>query len=306
VILDMKNAYPAVSLVRLCWLLGVTRQAFYQHHWHQLDLSTEHVLVLEKVRTLREEHPVIGTRKLQVMLQSFMLEHQIKMGRDGLFNLLNTHRMLVRKRRRSLRTTQSNHWFKKYANLIRGWHPSGPMQLWVADITYVPVNNRFLYLSMITDAYSHRIVGYQIAESLEAVHTTEALQMALRNEKITTELIHHSDRGLQYCSYEYVKLLEQNNIRISMTETGDPLENPVAERINGIIKNEYLLHYPIQDSKEALQLLVPTIEKYNNQRPHQSISMFTPNAAHLNPSITNKTWSKIKNQLPCKPISGLP
>lgn len=192
-ILDMKNTYPAVSLGRLCWLLGITRQAFYQHLWHRQDVNTEQSLVLSEVRRLREEHPAIGTRKRQVLLEPFLLSHQIKMGRDTLFDLLSENKLLVRKRKRSIRTTQSHHWLKKYTNLIKGWHPLKPSQLWVADITYVPVKNQFLYLSLITDAYSHKVMGYHIAESLEAVHTTKALQMALQNEKITQGLIHHSD-----------------------------------------------------------------------------------------------------------------
>jgi transposase InsO family protein len=295
-----------VSLARLCWLLGITRQAFYQHFWNEQDISTEQNLVLDQVRKIREEHPVIGARKLLVLLQPFLLEHQIKMGRDALFDLLSENKLLVRKRRRrSIKTTQSHHWLKKYSNLIKEWHPSAPMQLWVADITYVPTRNGFLYLSLITDAYSHRIVGYHIADTLEAVHTSTALQMALENEKKTEGLIHHSDRGIQYCSYEYVKLLEERKIKISMSENGDPLENPVAERVNGIIKNEYLKHYSIQNQNEALQLLHETIKKYNHKRPHQSIGMRTPNLVHTKQLLVNKTWSKKQKNLTCKPISGL-
>jgi transposase InsO family protein len=301
----MKNIYPYASLARLCWLLGITRQAFYQHFWNEQDISSEQNLVLDEVKKIREEHPVIGTRKLQVLLQPFLLEHQIKMGRDALFNLLSENKLLVRKRRRSIKTTQSHHWLKKYSNLIKEWHPSAPMQLWVADITYVPMKSGFLYLSLITDAYSHLIVGYYIAATLEAVHTTTALEMALENEKATEGLIHHSDRGIQYCSYEYVKLLDKRGIKISMSEKGDPLENPLAERVNGIIKNEYLKHYSMQDHNEALQLLHKTIRKYNNKRPHQSIGMLTPDLVHTKQLLVNKTWSKKQKTITCKPISGL-
>lgn len=301
----MKNTYPCASLARLCWLLGITRQAFYQHFWNEQDMSTEQNLVLGEVRKIREEHPVMGTRKLMVLLQPFLLEHQIKMGRDALFDLLSENKLLVRKRRRSIKTTQSHHWLKKYSNLIKEWHPSAPMQLWVADITYVRTRNGFLYLSLITDAYSHRIVGYHIAETLEAVHTSTALGMALENETETEGLIHHSDRGIQYCSYEYVKLLEERQIKISMSENGDPLENPVAERINGIIKNEYLKHYSMQNQNEALDLLHKTIRKYNYRRPHQSIEMLTPDLVHTKQLLVNKTWSRKQKNLTCKPISGL-
>ncbi len=270
-ILDMKNTYQAVSLSRLCWLLGVTRQAFYKHFWDSQDINTEQYLVLEQIRKLRQEHPAIGTRKLYVLIQPYLLEHQIKMGRDALFNLLCENKLLVRKRKRSIRTTQSHHRFKKYSNLIRGWHPSKPSQLWVSDITYVPIKGGFLYLNLITDAYSHKVMGYQIAESLETCHSIKALQMALLAETSNQDLIHHSDRGIQYCSLEYVKLPAQNSIKISMTQTGDPLENPLAERINGIIKNEYLKYYNMQNEKQAQELLRDVINKYNQKRPHESI-----------------------------------
>ena len=301
----MKNIRPCVGLARLCWLLGITRQAFYQHFWNEQDISTEQNLVLNEIRKIREDHPAIGTRKLLVLLQPFLLEHQIKIGRDALFDLLSENKLLVRKRRRSIKTTQSHHWLKKYSNLIKEWHPSAPMQLWVADITYVPMKNGFLYLSLITDAYSHRIVGYHIADTLEAVHTIKALQMALDNEEVVKELIHHSDRGIQYCSYEYVKLLEEREIKISMSENGDPLENPLAERVNGIIKNEYLKHYSMQNQNEALQLLHDVIRKYNSKRPHQSIRMLAPDTVHTKQLLVNKTWSKKQKPITCKPISGL-
>jgi len=268
--------------------------------WHYPSgFLSEQSLVLDQVRKLREQHPVIGTRKLLVLLQTFLLDHQIKMGRDALFDLLSEHKLLVKKRKRRIKTTQSHHWLKKYSNLIKGWHPAGPMQLWVADITYVPVSRRFLYLSLITDAYSHQVMGYHIASTLEAVHSITALQMALQHQPITTGLIHHSDRGIQYCSSEYVKLLEQKHISISMSESGDPLQNAVAERINGIIKNEYLKHYPMQDQNGALQLLHEVIRKYNNKRPHQSIQMFTPEKVHSKQLLVNKTWSKNKKTITC-------
>ena len=159
--------------------------------------------------------------------------------------------------------------------------PQKPGELWVADITYVAIENGFLYLSLITDAYSHKIMGYYIADTLEAVHTTKALQMALESNNVRShQLVHHSDRGIQYCSAEYVKLLQENDIKISMTENGDPLENAIAERINGIIKHEYLAHYTITNQCEAMNTLAIIIDRYNQQRPHQSINMLTPEIVH--------------------------
>jgi putative transposase len=288
----MKDIYPAIGLARLCRLLGITRQAFYQHFWHISDVSTEEQLVLGEVNKIRYLHPVIGGRKLYCLLQSFLIDHQIKMGRDALFDLLAAHKMLVRKRRRSTNTTQSHHWLKKYPNLIKDWHPSKPNQLWVSDITYISIPNGFLYLSLLTDAYCHKIMGYAVADNLEAINTTKALRMALNNlTHIPHDLIHHSDRGIQYCSSEYINLLKENNIRISMTENGDPLENAVAERVNGILKNEYLCHYPLTCLDQAEELLPDIINRYNTLRPHQSINLMTPHEAQIKRPV-NKTWSK--------------
>lgn len=292
----MKDSYPSISLARFCRLLGVTRQAFYQHFWHIADISTEHQLVLDRIKQIRMHHPVIGGRKLYCLLQPFLLEHQIKIGRDALFDLLSAHKLLVRKRKRKITTTWSNHWLKKYPNLIKHWIPEAPHQLWVADITYVETNDGFLYLSLITDAYSHKVMGYHIADTLEAVHTTQALKMALGHSPKYQSLIHHSDRGLQYCSNEYVNLLQQSNIQISMTENGDPLENALAERMNGIIKNEYLQFESINKST-AMQILQSTVFKYNEQRPHTSINMLTPDVVHNQQLLVNRKWNKKKQLL---------
>ncbi len=287
----MKDSYRSISLARFCRLLGITRQAFYQHFWHVTDISTEHQLVLDRIKQIRMQHPVIGGRKLYCLLQSFLLEHQIKIGRDALFDLLSAHKLLVRKTKRRVKTTWSNHWFKKYPNLIKNWIPEAPNQLWVADITYVEANNGFLYLSLITDAYSHKVMGYHIAKTLEAVHTTQALKMALAQLPSCHKLIHHSDRGIQYCSTEYTDLLRQHNIQISMTENGDPLENALAERMNGIIKNEYLQFESLTKST-AMQILKSTVLKYNEYRPHTSINMLTPERVHQEQLLVNRKWSK--------------
>jgi putative transposase len=291
----MKDIYPSISLSRLCRLLGITRQAYYQHFWEVSDITMEHQLVLDHVNKIRQIHPAIGGRKLFYLLQPFILEHQIKIGRDALFDLLAANKLLVRKRRRRINTTQSHHWLKKYPNLIKDWHPLRPNQLWVSDITYIPLTSGFLYLSLITDAYSHKIMGFAVADNLEAVNTIKALHMALANlTQIPDGLIHHSDRGIQYCSFDYVHLLKQNNVLISMTENGDPLENPVAERINGILKEEYLKHYPLINLNQVVELVSDVIDRYNKLRPHQSIGMITPYVAHEKQQLINRTWSKKK------------
>jgi transposase InsO family protein len=172
---------------------------------------------------------------------------------------------------------------RKHPNLIRKFVPTEPNQLWVSDITYWKIKtDEHLYISFITDAYSRKIVGYQVAETMEAIESIQALQMALSalGAESHLHLIHHSDRGIQYCSHAYVKLLQDYNIKISMTESGDPLENALAERINGIIKEEYLETYDISNLKDAKKLLKSVVELYNTERPHMSISNLTPDIIH--------------------------
>lgn len=287
----MKGKYRQVGLSRLCRLLGVTRQAYYQHLWHESSINTEHELVLKEVIAIRKNHRYIGTRKLYEMLQPFLLEHCIKMGRDALFDLLSQNHLLVRKKKRRVYTTNSFHWLKKYPNLIKGFIPKGINELWVADITYWKINNGYLYISFLTDAYSHKIVGYHVGETLEAIGPLEALKMAVSDSSTnTSNLCHHSDRGIQYCSQDYTSLLNLHNIRISMTETGDPLDNSIAERVNGIIKNEYLCSYEINNINEARKILDQVIILYNKERPHMSIGNLTPELIHIEKIKTERTW----------------
>ena len=234
----------------------------------------------------------MGTRKLYNMLQPFMMEHSIKMGRDALFDLLAANGLLVKKRKRKIQTTYSSHWLRKYPNLIRDFIPKAINQLWVSDITYWKISTGdHLYISLITDAYSRKIVGYHVAGTMEAIQSIQALQMALaalEGVVVPVQLTHHSDRGIQYCSGKYVKLLQDNGIRISMTENGDPLENAIAERVNGIIKEEYLNHYQTGNLPEATKQLKKAINLYNNGRPHMSISNLTPSLLHNNQKINHQ------------------
>ena len=302
----MKDCYTGLSLVRICRLLGVTRQAYYQHFWQQEAVGIEESLVLSEVLCIRENHRAMGGRKLYEKLQPFFLQHQIKMGRDALFDLLAANRLLVKKRRRRFITTNSNHWLKKWTNLIREIKPVGINQLWVSDITYFKIAGTYCYISLITDAYSHKIVGYHLAETLESIETVEALKMALKQlpDKLPHSLIHHSDRGVQYCSDIYVKLLQDNNILISMTENGDPLENAIAERINGILKGEYLQHYPIDTLEQAKAYLHKAVNLYNQDRPHFSVGLLTPEIVHIKNLTTEKLWKNYydKNRRIVNPI----
>ncbi|MEP6845777.1 MAG: IS3 family transposase [Panacibacter sp.] len=250
----MKSNFAHIGLAKLCGWFGITRQAYYQNNWEGVSTTLEEDLVIQQVKYIRKNHRRIGTRKLFEMMQPFLLEHSIKMGRDALFTLLSANHLLVRKRKRRIQTTNSYHWLRKYPNLIREFVPTAPNQLWVSDITYWKINTgEHLYISFITDAYSHRIVGFHVAETLETIESIQALQMSLSalGAESHLQLTHHSDRGIQYCSAAYVKLLKDNNIKISMTENGDPLENAVAERINGIIKDEYLETYDIDNIKRC-------------------------------------------------------
>lgn len=290
----MKNHYPKIGLGKFCRLLGVTRQAYYQHFWHQEQYVFEDELVISEVLKIRNNHRHIGGRKLYELLQPFLLEHQIKMGRDRLFDVLSANYLLVKRRKKQTITTNSYHRFKKYPNLIRNLIPTKPNQLWVSDITYWKIATGFVYISFITDAYSRKIIGSHVAQTMEAVETMEALKMAIsglrKGPDCHFQLTHHSDRGIQYCSDKYIKLLENNNIRISMTENGDPLENAIAERVNGIIKEEYLNDYQIDNIKQAKELLKTVVELYNNERPHMSIGNLTPNQVHQNNIKIEKLW----------------
>ena len=276
---------------KLCLLFGISRQAYYQYNNYVTALYLEQELVLQEVIKIRTSHKRIGGRKLFAMLESFMISHQIKMGRDAFLNLLSINKLLVKKRKTRIITTQSLHWLRKYKNKIKNFTPTEANQLYVSDITYWKIGEGNAYISLITDAFSHKVVGYNIAESLKATESIKALKMAISNlNTVDYNLIHHSDRGAQYCCGEYVKLLLDNKIEISMTENGDPLENAIAERINGILKGEYLECYDIETFEEAEKLLHSVIKLYNEERPHMSIGNLTPSKVHDNNIITSKLW----------------
>jgi len=290
----MKSNFSHIGLAKLCGWFGITRQAYYQNNRAEISSAIEEDLIIQQIKNIRKNHPRMGTRKLYQMMQPFLEAHSIKIGRDALFNLLSANYLLIRKRRGRIQTTNSHHWLRKYPNLIREFIPTAINQLWVSDITYWKLNKNHVYISFITDAYSHKVIGYQVAETMEAIESIKALQMALSalGAESHLQLTHHSDRGIQYCSHAYVKLLQDNNIKISMTENGDPRENAVAERINGIIKDEYLETYDIDNIGDAKELLKAVVDLYNSERPHMSISNCTPNLIHHSKTKikTEKLW----------------
>lgn len=277
----MKDSFKSISLADLCLWFGISRQAYYQSKTRVLREAIEQEILLLEVSDIRENHKHLGGRKLFDMLQSFMFDHHIKMGRDGFFNFLRENRLLVRKRKRYHVTTNSNHWMRKYPNLIKDIEPMGPNHVWVSDITYWKTKGGHYYISFVTDAYSRKIVGFNVAKTMEAIESVSALKVALQKLNVPVSgLIHHSDRGSQYCSSKYVEMLKKNNIQISMTENGDPLENAIAERLNGIIKAEYLVDYKVNSLTEAKRVLEAVVNLYNEERPHSSISNLTPSSVH--------------------------
>lgn len=270
------------SITSLCSLLGYSRQGLYKAQQAQEEQHFEEELVVQRVHKLRELQPRIGCRRLHYMLQPFMQQHQIQLGRDGLFKLLYEQGLLVRKRKRKKPvTTNSYHRYKKYKNLIKEFIPLASNQLWVSDITYITLSNSFAYLSLITDAYSRKIVGFYLSKTLDAAGSIKALQMALKNNPSIQNLIHHSDRGVQYCCNAYIGILKHRKIKISMTENGDPLENAIAERVNGILKDE-LLQALYPNYAAAQDGVAKAISVYNHLRPHSSISYHTPIEVHHN------------------------
>ena len=224
--------------------------------------------------------PRMGAKKLHIKLTPKLCAMNINIGRDAFASLLSENNMLIKRKRSRCRTTFSRHRFYKYPNLIRGLVPTAPNQLWVSDITYVAVGNGFIYLSLITDAYSHKIVGWNLAQDLGAANALKALKGALKALPRGIAPIHHSDRGVQYCCDDYVSELEKYKLPISMTENGDPLENAIAERVNGILKTEWIYDAHFGSFAEAKTYVKRIIGLYNSERPHQSISYLTPNVVH--------------------------
>ena len=268
----------------------MSRQAYYDAKKQEQNITIAQMIVLCLVRETRQIMPMIGTRKLIQQLAIPLKEHGIKMGRDQLFELLRYHGMLVRRRRRMVKTTDSHHWLKKYPNLTIGLSLNASEQLWVSDITYIRTMQGFSYLSLITDAFSRKIVGYCLYPTLEAIGCVNALKMAIDNRRKGCKLVHHSDRGIQYCSAAYVEMLQYNKIDISMTQSGSPYENALAERMNGILKNEFYPKRVYQNHKEAFKVLASNIEIYNCKRPHLSLGYLTPEIAHEKEGEFTKSW----------------
>jgi transposase InsO family protein len=297
----LRTKQPQQDIGTLCGLFGKSRQAYYQRLKYNYKEVLKAEILLQLIAGERELMPRIGGRKLLYKLQP-RLPSELLMGRDKFFDFLREYKLLVRRKRYRVRTTNSNHWLRRYPNLVKEFTPSGPHQLWVSDITYIETAQGFVYLFLITDAYSRKVIGWSVGQSLEADHALLALYMALSQLPAGQKNVyHHSDRGVQYCSEKYVKILKKNGFQISMTENGDPLENALAERINGILKQEWLNDMKFKTKQEVADQVNRIINIYNNERPHSSIGMLTPVQAHKRNGELQRLW---KNYYKAKEKEG--
>lgn len=291
-----------MSIEEVCRLVGKSRQAYYQLEKRRTRQYIGDEMVLVYVRGIRVREPRMGTRKLHWLLKAVMKDNGIKMGRDKFFALLHAHSLLVKSCRKRVRTTDSNHGYGKYPNLIKEYEPCGPEQIWSSDITYVSTEKGFVYVSLVTDLYSKKIMGYHVHETLKAEGPLEALRMALKNRSHPeTRLIHHSDRGIQYRSGEYGELLKRNGIQISISAPGNPYENAVSERVNGTIKTEFCLDGYFRNIEQVRKAVKEAVFLYNNHRPHASCDYLTPEQAHHRHGQLKIRWrnypSKIQPQI---------
>lgn len=280
--------HPKISVETICALFGKTRQAYYQRLSYSYQENAEESIVLDLIAELRREMGKMGGRKLW---------HEINrvypgaISRDKLFDILDRHHLKVNRRKRAVRTTWSASWLHQFPNLVKDMVLTASNQVWVSDITYIETASGFVYLHLVTDAYSKKIMGWCLSPSLHAEATIKALQMAIRAAGCDlTGLIHHSDRGCQYCCEKYVKLLQDNGVLISMTQDGDPRDNAIAERVNGILKTEWLYDDHFKGFQDAYARVAQVINLYNNKRPHLSLNYQTPAQAYLETGAQVRVW----------------
>lgn len=272
----------------ICALFGKTRQAYYQKLGYQYQEVAEESIILDLIAELRKDMGRMGGRKLWHEINE---AHPKMISRDKLFDILDKYHMKVHRRKRTVRTTWSESWLHKFPNLVKDLILTAANQVWVSDITYIETEAGFVYLHLVTDAYSKKIMGWCLSPSLHADATISALQMAIRNAGCDLKgLIHHSDRGCQYCCEKYVKLLQDNGIKISMTQDGDPRDNAIAERVNGILKTEWLYEDHFIGFEDSYRRVAEVINLYNNKRPHLSLNYKTPAEAYLETGEQVRVW----------------
>ena len=276
-------------------MFGINRQVYYRKIKRRIVKQDKATLVVKMVLEIRTQMPRIGSKKLYYLLNTDL--KMLKIGRDKFIDILKANHLLITPKRSYHITTNSHHRFRKYENQLLDLQINKPEQVWVSDITYIGKREKPCYLSLITDAYSKKIVGYNVSNNLNTESSLIALRLAVKqrkNKKIP--LIHHSDRGLQYCANEYQKILAKNKIKPSMTQNSDPYENAVAERINGILKQEFYIDKYCKDLPIMKQIIKETIDIYNHKRPHLSNNMLTPNQMHQQNKLIMKTY-KTKNSI---------
>ena len=274
-----------------CTLFGIDRQVYYRKIKRRKTRQSNASKVVSMVLEIRQTMPRIGAKKLYFLLNNEF--KQLKIGRDKFINILRANHLLIVPKRSYHITTNSHHRFRKHQNQILELQIHRPEQVWVSDITYIGKRENPYYLSLVTDAYSKRIMGFNVSDNMNTESSLVALKNAIKQRKDKSlSLIHHSDRGLQYCANEYQKLLNKNDIRCSMTQNSDPYENAVAERINGILKQEFDID-KFNKKLPVMKLLVKnTIEIYNQKRPHYSNYMLTPNQMHRQNEIIMRTYKR--------------
>lgn len=268
------------SVATICEAFSLKRDAYYKFHKRYLAKKEVEQIVVSLVRKSRRTLPREGTRKLLKSLHRDFKEQHLKIGRDRLFRILRDNELLVRRKKYSSRTTNSYHRFYKYNNIIKNLKIKRPNQVWAADITYIRTIKGFCYLALITDLYSRKIVGYDLSDSLELMGCVRAFKKALYHNQLTQKLIHHSDRGIQYCSNVYTNELKRKKIDISMTEDNHCYENAIAERVNGILKDEFYLDQTFTSVVHAKKATKNAIKLYNTKRLHLSLDYRTPNYVH--------------------------
>jgi len=268
------------SVQGLCRQAGMSRQAYYKEQRVRRREHIEEDLVVALVREQRAMHPRMGARKLMVLLAPELAKAGVSLGRDRFYEILRRNQLLVKRKRRGTRTTCSEHSLPVYRNLLYDREPTAIDQVWVADLTYLDTDEGFVYLSLVTDLVSRKIVGWNLSDRLEASESVKALEMAIGQLPPDRWPIHHSDRGSQYCCREYVQVLQARGLSISMTEANHCYENAYAERVNGTLKNEYNLDLRFRTKAQALPATAEAIHMYNHLRPHQALSMRIPSAAH--------------------------
>ena len=263
--------------------MGLSRQAYYQGRRREAQRECRSEVVVKLVRDRRLRQPRLGTRKLHYLLREPLAQAGIELGRDALFDVLRNAGMLVPQRRAYHKTTDSHHRFRRHPNLLKEGEQqvraNASEQVWVADITYLPSKDKFVYLSLVTDAYSRKIVGWHVHDSLQTESVAQALRMALRARQSDQRLVHHSDRGIQYCSSYYQAIHERHGVVCSMTDGYDCYQNALAERVNGILKGELLVQRPA-DLEQARRMVGEAVAIYNVERPHLSLKMQTPDEVH--------------------------